>query len=113
MIKIVPLICPNCGAELEVRSDTKTCFCTYCGTKLFIDNNSETVTFNKNINITHRSIDETKIEKMRIQQQMYKDAMEYNKNVLGPSLTRGLLYILLIVVVSVLLLGICCWFAYQ
>ncbi len=68
MVKMVPLTCPSCGATLEVRNDTKTCFCTYCGTKLLIDDGSKTVTINKNININKVTRDETKIEEIRIKE---------------------------------------------
>lgn len=72
MVKMVPLICPKCGADLEVKEDTKTCFCTYCGAKLIIDDGSETVTINKNININKVTRDETKIEEARLKEKSSK-----------------------------------------
>ena len=37
MVKLVSLKCPECGAALSVENDMKRCFCTHCGTKLIID----------------------------------------------------------------------------
>ena len=42
-MKIIPIICPNCHANIEVQEGKQYCFCTYCGTKLFLDD--ESITF--------------------------------------------------------------------
>ena len=42
-IKLVSGKCPNCGANLEVRSDIDTFFCQYCGSKIIISNQSREV----------------------------------------------------------------------
>lgn len=60
MVKMVPLICPQCGAELEIEEDRDTCFCTYCGTKLLVEDPNK-YTFNHNVNIRKSVRDETKI----------------------------------------------------
>lgn len=41
MIKFVKLKCPNCYANLEVDKSFRQCFCTYCGTRILIDNSNE------------------------------------------------------------------------
>jgi DNA-directed RNA polymerase subunit RPC12/RpoP len=56
-IKLVTAMCPNCGAKLEVSADRKECFCTYCGTKVLVDDGSYTV--------THRTIDDAKVIKAK------------------------------------------------
>ena len=43
-VKLVEVTCPKCGAKLEIAEDRKECYCTYCGTKLIIDDGSYTVT---------------------------------------------------------------------
>lgn len=53
MINLIKLECPNCGANLEVKNDVRQCFCTYCGTKILINNENEMVI---------RNIDEAKIK---------------------------------------------------
>lgn len=56
-IKLVSMTCPNCGAKLDVPSDKKECFCTYCGTKVLVDDGSYTVTY--------RMVDEAKVVKAK------------------------------------------------
>ena len=35
------LTCPNCGASLNIENGIDTFFCTYCGTKLISDGQSD------------------------------------------------------------------------
>ena len=39
-MKLIKLTCANCGAELELDADRKQAFCTYCGAKQLIDDES-------------------------------------------------------------------------
>lgn len=66
MVKMIPLVCPNCGAKLDIKDGTQTCFCTYCGTKILVnDSNIKTINknINQNINIRKTVIDETESKK--------------------------------------------------
>jgi DNA-directed RNA polymerase subunit RPC12/RpoP len=36
MAKLVPAVCPNCGAELELPEKLDRAFCTYCGKQIII-----------------------------------------------------------------------------
>lgn len=66
MIKMIPMVCPRCGATIDVQKGTKTCYCTYCGTKILVsDDNNKTYT--KNININRTSYNRTEIEKIKLQ----------------------------------------------
>ena len=65
MITFVKLVCPNCGANLEVDSKLSQCFCQYCGVKILLHNENEhsvsadiKVNLNASINQTSRYIDE-------------------------------------------------------
>ena len=62
MVKMIPLVCPNCGAKLDIKDGTQTCFCTYCGTKILV-NDSNTKTINQNINIHKTFVNETESKK--------------------------------------------------
>lgn len=44
-MKIVKLTCPDCGANID--ADEKMIFCSYCGAKLFIDNEEMNININK------------------------------------------------------------------
>lgn len=43
MVNLIKLQCPSCNANLEVADNVRQCFCTYCGTKILIDNENERV----------------------------------------------------------------------
>jgi len=36
-MKIVSMVCPNCGASLQVDADQKNLTCNYCGNSLYVD----------------------------------------------------------------------------
>lgn len=40
-IKMIPVKCPQCGADLEAEEGRKTLFCQYCGAKVIIQNDNE------------------------------------------------------------------------
>ena len=61
MINLIKLQCPNCNANLEVKDDTKQCFCTYCGTKILLQNDNEYY-------IHH--IDEARIKEAEVQHEI-------------------------------------------
>ncbi len=44
-MKIVSMVCPNCGASIQVDSDKKNLTCNYCGNNLFIDDEVQHVQF--------------------------------------------------------------------
>lgn len=42
-VKLVPIVCPKCGGQIQVPPDRPTCFCTYCGTQIMLDDGSQTI----------------------------------------------------------------------
>ena len=36
-MKTYSIKCPDCGATLSVEEDWDYCFCSYCGSKIFVD----------------------------------------------------------------------------
>lgn len=103
MITFVKLVCPSCGANLEVDPKLSQCFCQYCGTKILLHNENEH-TLNLNVSQTTRFVDEAGLahqenEQRRIEfeKRKYEDKQkrkeESEKN-LGSSLLRvGLLWL--------------------
>ena len=53
-MKIISLKCPNCQANISIEKGRDNIFCSYCGTQIFIDD--ETIKIKKHI------IDEAKIK---------------------------------------------------
>lgn len=78
-MKMYLLKCPNCDATLEVEPDRKMLFCSYCGSKIIVDDEVKRVEITKNINYHETYTDEAKIketsskEKIRLQEMEYAD----------------------------------------
>ena len=56
-MKMRALKCPECNANLEIEDNLEFCFCKYCGCQIFVDDEKQEHTINKNINI-NKSIHE-------------------------------------------------------
>ncbi len=52
-INVVQIKCPACGADLSVESGREFSFCSYCGTKVMLNNENEYI---------YRTIDEAKVK---------------------------------------------------
>ena len=52
-IKLISVKCPECGATLEVEEGRKQIFCSYCGSKVILENDNEYI---------YRHIDEASIK---------------------------------------------------
>ena len=57
-MRLIKMTCPNCGAELELDAERTQAFCTYCGNKLYIEDDS--------IRITNRIIDEARLKEAEV-----------------------------------------------
>ena len=57
-MKLITLRCTNCGADLQIDSERKEAYCTFCGTKLFVDDES--------IRITNRIVDEARLKEAEV-----------------------------------------------
>ena len=53
---LVAMTCPKCNASIQAPAGQNTCYCTYCGSQLLLDDGSATVTY--------RTVDETKIREL-------------------------------------------------
>ena len=49
-MKLKALKCPECRANVEIEEGRTSCFCSYCGCKIIIDDEKYETTINKNIN---------------------------------------------------------------
>lgn len=63
-MKAYSLKCPDCGAPLNVETNKEFVFCTHCGSKIVLDDESTRVKVD--ITNTQRTIDETEIRKAEI-----------------------------------------------
>lgn len=52
-ISFISVKCPECGATLEIEEERKQIFCSYCGTKIMIQNDNEHI---------YRHVDEAKVK---------------------------------------------------
>lgn len=51
-VKMIPLECSACGANIELDAEREFGFCPYCGTKILISNNNT---------YTYRKVDEADV----------------------------------------------------
>ena len=81
-MKMVSLRCPNCGKTVTLEKGQKMCFCTYCGSQLFLDDGSKNVniTHNHNHNFTFRKVDETKIRTAEIESDNQRRKLENDRH---------------------------------
>lgn len=72
-MKLIPVVCPRCNAEIQIKPETKTCFCTYCGTQIIIEDESVTHIYKK--------IDEARIREADVREtiELKKLEMEEKK----------------------------------
>lgn len=108
-MKIVELVCQNCGAQLEVTE--KMACCAYCGTKLALDDENRTITYNYNETFVKR--DEARIhesdtkERIRLKELEHEERKAKRETKIGVICGVG---IPLLIIISILLgLGINKW----
>ena len=62
-MKMLQLRCPNCDAVLDLKDDMGTqCFCNYCGTKILLDEQQESIV-NAKVRIQELEYKKYKIDK--------------------------------------------------
>ena len=66
-IRFVSVKCPECGAALAIEEGRKQIFCSYCGSKVMIENENEHI---------YRNIDEAKIRQAETDRQVQLKKME-------------------------------------
>lgn len=69
-MKLYQLKCPACGGNIEIEQDKEYCFCIYCGTKIYINDGTQKIEINKNINYHKTYTDEAKILKIEAEERM-------------------------------------------
>ena len=76
IMKLISLKCRECGADLQVDPGRKQVFCSYCGAKLLLDDES--------INITNRIIDEARLKEaeVRLRELEYQHERELREEAL-------------------------------
>ena len=92
-MKAYEIVCPECGAGLEIQGHQRKIYCSYCGTPIMLDDGIERK------EIVHRSIDEAEIEKSRNRLELERMKMEerekQTKISLRIALICGILFVIL------------------
>lgn len=60
-MKLIVMKCPECKSDLEMEEGRKSCFCSYCGCKIIIDDEKQETTINKNYTYTEHYINEAEV----------------------------------------------------
>lgn len=66
-VKLVSVKCPQCGASLDIDEGRNHVFCSYCGTKILVDNDNEYI---------YRHIDEASIKQTEAETMLRLKEME-------------------------------------
>lgn len=99
-MNVIKLTCQNCGANLEIKDNVA--FCEYCGAKLALNDESQTITYN--YNHTYIKRDEARIrenetrEKVRLQKLEYKERKEKRDITIGLVCGFGIPLIIILVI---------------
>ena len=64
--------CPACGASVEAEKGRETVFCSYCGTKIHIDDEVRRIEVTKNVNYRKTYTDEAKLRKIESEERMHE-----------------------------------------
>lgn len=80
-MKIISMVCPNCGASIQVDADKKNLTCNYCGNNLYLDDEVQ--------HIQYDNAEETgyQFEKGR-QRAQIEHMQQFNSNNQKPSKKR-------------------------
>lgn len=101
-MKIYQLKCPACGGTIEIERNRESSFCSYCGTKVYVDDETRRVEITKNINYHKTYTDEAKIREIesaeRMQERKYEVECEKRKS--NKWLTLGTVLIVLACVIG-------------
>lgn len=83
-MRVYQMKCPACGGDIEIDENRDFCFCSYCGTKVHVDDGTHRVEITKNINYHKTYTDEAKIRKIeseeRLQERKFAAEQEERKN---------------------------------
>lgn len=71
-MKIYQLKCPACGGTIEVETNRDSCYCSYCGTKVYVNDETFRAEITKNANYNKIYIDEAKIRKIESDERMHE-----------------------------------------
>ncbi len=94
-ISLISVKCPSCGADLSVEEEREVSFCSYCGTKVLINNENEHI---------FRNIDEAKIKEAETEQMVLMRQLDMEEKA---NTSKKYLIIIWIVAIAILvILGI-------
>lgn len=111
-MKMYQLNCPACGATVEIEQDRKSCYCSYCGSKIYMDDGVKRVEITKNINYHKTYTDEARIRESEAQERMQdkkyaadKEKWERKEKSKSKAALRSFLVVAIAVVVYLLVFG--------
>lgn len=79
-MKLISVKCPECNASIDISTNKKECFCSYCGNKIILDDGSSTIT---HIYINKTKEKEIELEHEKLLNERQKDAERHRKKVVS------------------------------
>ena len=71
-MKVVALVCPQCGGNIDARDGTTKCFCPYCGTELHLDDET--------IRIENHVYDEARLRELQMADEADDEYEQHHKD---------------------------------
>ena len=71
-IKLIPLTCPSCGAQLEVPADKEDFYCGYCGTRVHADDGTTKISIDQTVTIR----DEAALRRIEIEERRERERQD-------------------------------------
>ena len=73
-MKLIAVKCPQCDATIDVDENRKSCFCSFCGTKIIVDDGSRTYT---HIHRDKTREKELEFEKMKLEKEREEQYLRF------------------------------------
>lgn len=97
-MKMYLLDCPACGAQVEIEHERKSCFCTHCGRKIYLDDGTKRVEITKDIKYHKTYTDEAKIKEIESRERIYEKELAKDKAFVKQKNKQGIITTVCVVV---------------
>lgn len=77
-MQVIQLQCPNCHGELEIEDTYEICYCKYCGTKIFIGDQSDVAI--KARSELQMKRDDNALERFKLEKEVEKKKLQNEKD---------------------------------
>ncbi|MDD2956633.1 MAG: TFIIB-type zinc ribbon-containing protein [Oscillospiraceae bacterium] len=90
-MKLIPAVCPNCGASLDLDPERKFSFCPSCGTKIIIDDEVQRLQVQHTVRLDQSAVSQNyfSLAQSAFQSRNYGEAYQYYTKYLESDLSNA------------------------